>query len=366
MDTSSSGSETQSREMAVSVCAQFVSRADTRQTAIQGTLEARSFSATAAHRSTSSPICIGSVGSRGRERQSGNRSGIEPCEGPGSSGHPGKAGICARGHVRSSTRQSSEVGGSNRGHGPEVQFLQGALARARVAASPPPVDVQLTQCQQFIDRATKLIEDLDRARETESVRLKEAQGRLHRLQQEVAARVSAVPEFAIPGTNDSGAEVAILKAKLAKTEAERDALLAPQQMVDTLGFAGRFGVCRLWFSGQVDSIVGARSCEVARSVRGWRRRYVVAFSTRGRSFCALLKDNWFRVVLLYGLRGVRVGEASNPGPIRQLADSQLPTRRSARLQAMGSTAGHRRGLVVEVIPNVVDAIAVALPPCASV
>ena len=29
--------------------------------------------------------------------------------------------------------------------GPEVQFLQGALARARVAASPLLVDVQLTQ-----------------------------------------------------------------------------------------------------------------------------------------------------------------------------------------------------------------------------
>ena len=236
--------------------------------------------------------------------------------------------------------------------------------------------------------------------------MKEAQGRLHRLQQEVAARVSASPKFAIPGTNDSGAEVAILNAKLAMTEAEQDALGAPQQMDihaaersglvraprsmtpagsgpprdgrvasdalrssgsrevvvgSTCGFAGRFRVCRLWFSGQVDSIVGARCCEVARNVKCWRRRYVVAFSTQGRSFCALLKDDWFRVVLLYCLRGVRVGEASNPGPIRQLADSQLPTRRSARLQAMGSTAGHRRGLVVEVAPNVVDATAVALP-----
>ena len=103
--------------------------------------------------------------------------------------------------------------------GPEVQYLQGALARARVAATPPPVDVQLTQCQQFIDRATKRIEDLDRAREMESIRLKEAQGRLHRLQQET--------ESANSGTNDIGVEVAILKAKLAKTEAERDALRAP-------------------------------------------------------------------------------------------------------------------------------------------
>ena len=89
------------------------------------------------------------------------------------------------------------------------------------------------------------------------------------------------------------------------------------------GCARRFGVCRLWFSGQVDNIVGARCCEV----KGWRRSFVVAFSTPGRSFCALLKDSRFRVVLLCGLRGVHVGEASNPGPIRQSADSQLPTRR---------------------------------------
>ena len=82
-------------------------------------------------------------------------------------------------------RQSFEVGGSNRGHSP------GSSVRARVAAAPLPVDVQLTQCQQF-DRATKRTEDLDRARETESIRLKEAQERLCCLQEEVAVRASAV------------------------------------------------------------------------------------------------------------------------------------------------------------------------------
>ena len=96
----------------------------------------------------------------------------------------------------------------------------------------------MTQCQQFIDRATKRIEDLDRARETESIRLKEAQGRLHRLQQEVAARASS-------GTNDIGAEVAMLKTKLAKSEAERDALRAPpprskvRRTEDAEGCSGR-------------------------------------------------------------------------------------------------------------------------------
>ena len=94
-----------------------------------------------------------------------------------------------------------------------------------------------------------------------------------------------------------------------------------------------------------------------------------------------------------GFEGCRVGEASNPGPrIRRLlrlvegrdvsrkttqedsdsdapllslppsvpGESPHPTRRSARLQALGSRAGHRRGLIVELAPNVVDASAVAL------
>ena len=72
--------------------------------------------------------------------------------------------------------------------GPEVDALTAALARARIAASPPPVDVQVTQCQQFIERAVKRIDDLDKAREVEAVRLQEARDRLQRLQQEAAAR----------------------------------------------------------------------------------------------------------------------------------------------------------------------------------
>ena len=71
------------------------------------------------------------------------------------------------------------------------------------------------------------------------------------------------------------------------------------------GFEGRFGVWRLWFHGQVDCIVGARA-------QGLRRRHVVAFSTRRGSFRTIF--SCFRVIFRYGLRGVRVGEASNPGP----------------------------------------------------
>ena len=50
---------------------------------------------------------------------------------------------------------------------------------------------------------------------------------------------------------------------------------------------------------------------------------------------------WSRVISRCGLRGVRVGEASNPGPPRQqrpghgaFSESPLPARRSTRLQAL--------------------------------
>ena len=56
---------------------------------------------------------------------------------------------------------------------------------------------------------------------------------------------------------------------------------------------------------------------------------------------------------------IRVGEASNPGPTRQLrpghgapSESPFPTRRNARSQAVAQK-GHRNGLVVEIAPNVV-------------
>ena len=62
--------------------------------------------------------------------------------------------------------------------GPEVDVLQAVLTHAKAAAVPPPVNVQVTQCQQFIERTVKRIEELDRVRETESRRLQEGRQRI--------------------------------------------------------------------------------------------------------------------------------------------------------------------------------------------
>ena len=86
------------------------------------------------------------------------------------------------------------------------------------------------------------------------------------------------------------------------------------------------GVCRLWFRRHVDGVVGARCGEVSRNVRGWRRRHVVAFSTR-----TLLKDSWFRVVLLYGLGGSRRGgvESGSHTAVGRISASDTPQRQVA-------------------------------------
>ena len=99
--------------------------------------------------------------------------------------------------------------------GPEVDALAAALVRARIAGSPPPVDVQVAQCQQFIVRAVKRINDLDKAREVEAVRLQEARDRLQRLQQEAAAATMTAP--AVP---DAAAEVAQLRAMVSQLQAQ--------------------------------------------------------------------------------------------------------------------------------------------------
>ena len=78
--------------------------------------------------------------------------------------------------------------------GPEVDVLQAAVTRARAAAVPPPLNVQVIHCQQFIEPTVKRIEELDKVREAESRRLQEGRQRLQRLQQEAVASAPTVSD----------------------------------------------------------------------------------------------------------------------------------------------------------------------------
>ena len=107
---------------------------------------------------------------------------IEVCEGPGPCSHSGKTGTSARGHVRSSTRQSFEFGGSNRDHGrvpgSRSSISPGSSGTCQSGRRP-------ASSGRAVDTTSTIDGPCDEAnqgsgRETESIRLKEAQGRLHR------------------------------------------------------------------------------------------------------------------------------------------------------------------------------------------
>ena len=104
--------------------------------------------------------------------------------------------------------------------GPEIEGLKSALKKAREAAREPPLEKQISECKEFIERSQKRIA-------AETVLLEDARQRLARLEQRVAA-VPTVPEAA-----GGVANVDLLQAKLAEAEAERDELRCRKRRATT-------------------------------------------------------------------------------------------------------------------------------------
>ena len=58
--------------------------------------------------------------------------------------------------------------------GPEVEFLQDALKRARQAAQERPLPSQMSECRRFIERSERRLEKIDAERAAESAQFNEA------------------------------------------------------------------------------------------------------------------------------------------------------------------------------------------------
>ena len=76
--------------------------------------------------------------------------------------------------------------------GPEVTMLQTALKRAKQAAQEPPLDVQMSLCEQFVTRAQRRLTAHDEERTRLVSELEEGQSRLARLR-EAATTAKEVP-----------------------------------------------------------------------------------------------------------------------------------------------------------------------------
>ena len=228
-----------------------------------------------------------------------------------------------------------KIGGSPCSHGrlSRSRIPASCSDTCEIAASPSPVDVQVAQCQQFIDRTVGRITELDRDREIESSPLEEARNHLQRLQLEAVARASIAPDVN-PDNTDINMEVVALKANLATTEAERDALSAePRSKIrhtDAGGVSGRF--------------IPPMPCLVPAELDNWMKerhgdlQEALEFGEGERvwELISNLSDAAVRMLEMSdkkchdtrhrgdGLRGVRVGEAENPGPGGRQCSDQWP------------------------------------------
>ena len=291
--------------------------------------------------------------------------------------------------------------------GSEVDAIREALERAKKAAQSPPVETQIRDCEQFLIRARAHLEAIDAQRATVVASIEEGSKRLESLK--------VVQQTQPPQTHFQARSIARrFRAFVCRGDAAMGVGPSTRPPVSDHGRQAR--------GGREDLPVDhPRRPRVARSSSRTNhgRTLHVAFhggsdgSMSGQQLGDVDRD------ALHGLRGVRVGEASHPGPRRRrrvrsssvesswsgpdrtllddcerlLAsglertvgtqidvssdDEPLLRPRSGRhvVPRMGERdhgeegvgfrglpgPGCRRGLVVEVAPGVVDASAVALP-----
>ena len=206
--------------------------------------------------------------------------------------------------------------------GPEVESLRAALKRAK-EVKVQPVDVQIKECEGFLSRARAHLAELDAKRTTVNVNIHDAEKRLEALQQ--------MQQFSPPPPVDAEAELRQLREKV-KTLFPIGGRVAGVDRSKT----GRPSRCNVvgetrrgrhdqQHHGSCSTTVAARSCS-------WDDAF------DGDQHCELRST--------YGLRGVRVGEASHPGPVqtrntRRLLSTQIdpdddPPVRSGRFAPLSS------------------------------
>ena len=222
--------------------------------------------------------------------------------------------------------------------GPEVDGLRSALAKAQKSASEPTLEVQVTECKSFIARAEKRVAALDVQRAQEMASLEEGRARLIRLE----SAVLEAPQVVMPPP-EASSEVLQLRELVSQLQAQ---IRGPDhQDVPCMPIAKR--PCR---SGQGSGPVPVMPRYIPAELSAWMgerqadlhdaladggqcsspRDHFQAVRRGGAHGGDHRRDDAVRTRVInarYGLRGVRVGEASHPGPASK-------RRRTHRLRAL--------------------------------
>ena len=101
--------------------------------------------------------------------------------------------------------------------GPELAGLKQALKKARELAQELPIDVQITQCKEFIERSEKRFAKMEAERIAEKKLLEEGRARLVRLEQAFSVRVGNVADVSMVAP-DTEVKLARLRAQVAELQ----------------------------------------------------------------------------------------------------------------------------------------------------
>ena len=202
--------------------------------------------------------------------------------------------------------------------GPVYEAMQAELKRAKSAAQLQPASVRLEHCRSFIERAKKRISDLEAEKAILEAELKEAEVRLVRLEAEVAAPPPA-------GSNKLSAGP-ILQQMVNKLQQEKDAFAE-----ELHGPVERSRVRQRVSPSHIPQVVPPMPTLIPHDLSNWildrhsdlqeamsaggHQASVgidISSESRRRETCRI--DRRHGTVTQWGFRGVRVGEAANPGP----------------------------------------------------
>ena len=210
--------------------------------------------------------------------------------------------------------------------GPAVDALRAELKKAQGAAAVPALNVQIAQCASFISRSERRLADLEKQRATEEELLLEAKTRLERLRSKAEVRTAPC------ATTNAEDELARLRAQVVELQVaaqDRESAVAKgdqpvpmcvedavhwlkcrqQEMEDAISAGSQLDVARL------ASVIAEGAVQPHLSVveDDFRRRALDLL--RGTSQWEGARENptqWRQS--RYGMRGLRIGEASHPGP----------------------------------------------------
>ena len=226
--------------------------------------------------------------------------------------------------------------------GPEVQVLKDCLSKAKRSAQERPLVQQICQTESYLERARKRLTAHDEARQALVTDVEESEGRLERL------RAAAVAAESVPlprSSSEAQNQLQNLQQMVNQLQEERDALARELQGAPVerpkvrQRLSHAYGACMIppmptTIPRDLNDWMQERHGELQEAMNEGHNSKVLELTSMLSNAAEKMCDDRRQDVLIdesrshsrYGLRGVRVGEASHPGPPRRQSSRPIAGR----------------------------------------